>query len=110
LERPSTEKIEVEKEFRCPDDLKKGTDGRLEARVAAVLDTNEGKQLDASTHPGLVAARAEGRDLAGFDANGLFFAESTNRSGKSVIGSLIDHLETLSGQSINVEFKFAPRR
>jgi hypothetical protein len=73
-----------------PDDLKKGTAGMLEARVAAVLDTIDGKQPDASTHPGLVAARAEGRDLAGFDANGLFFAESRNRLGKGVIGSLLE--------------------
>jgi hypothetical protein len=44
--------------------------------VAAVLDTIEGKRPDASTHAGRRAAMAEGRDVAGFDPNGLFFIET----------------------------------
>ncbi len=49
----------------------KGHDGR----VGAVLDAIERKGLDASTHPGYLAALGEGGDLPRFEPDGLFFAE-----------------------------------
>ena len=45
-------------------------------RVAAVLDAIERKGADASTHPGYVAALAEGGDIRGFEPDGLFFVEA----------------------------------
>ena len=45
-------------------------------RLAAVLDAIEGKRPDASAHPGRIAAMAEGREIAGFEANGLLFIEA----------------------------------
>ena len=42
---------------------------------SAVLDTIEKKQPDASTHAGYIAARDEGKDIAGFEPNGLLFVE-----------------------------------
>ena len=41
----------------------------------AVFDAIEGKRPNASTHAGYVAAMAEGKDIAGFEPNGLFFIE-----------------------------------
>ncbi len=48
---------------------------RHKARVSAVLDAFDDKQARVSAHPVYVAALAQGRDLAGFEANGLFLAE-----------------------------------
>ena len=48
---------------------------RHKARVAAVLDSIEGKRASIATHPGFVAAAAQGRDVAGFEPGGLFFDE-----------------------------------
>jgi hypothetical protein len=48
---------------------------RHRTRVAAVLDAVDGKQANVSTHPAYIAASTQGRDLAGFEANGLFLAE-----------------------------------
>ena len=41
----------------------------------AVFDAIEGKRPNASAHAGYVAAMAEGKDIAGFEPNGLFFIE-----------------------------------
>jgi hypothetical protein len=43
--------------------------------LAQVFDAIEGKQPDVTTHPGFISALAEGKDLKGFEANGLFFVE-----------------------------------
>jgi len=42
-------------------------------RIEAVIDTIEGKQPDAATHPDYAVALAEGRDIQGFESAGLFF-------------------------------------
>ncbi len=42
-------------------------------RVAAVLDAIEGKGPNVSTHPGYIAAMAQGKDIRGFEADGLAF-------------------------------------
>ncbi len=47
--------------------------------VKAVLDTIDEKSPSGSAHPGVTAARAEGRDLAGFEPNGLLVVEPTLR-------------------------------
>jgi len=57
-----------------------------EDRISAVLDTIEGKQPSALTHPGRAAALAEGRAIAGFAANGLFFLEPAKPGGLSLGG------------------------
>ena len=57
-------------------DAVKGDAATLPARAADVIDTIEGKQPSVVTHPGYIAARAEGRDIKGFESNGLFFIES----------------------------------
>jgi hypothetical protein len=56
--------------------------------IAKVFDAIEGKRPDATGHPGRVAALAEGRDVAGFEGDGLFFLE-TNRGG-AVVKALMD--------------------
>ena len=48
---------------------------RHKTRVAAVLDAIDGKRASVSTHPAYIAASTQGRDLAGFEANGLFLGE-----------------------------------
>lgn len=45
-------------------------------RVAALLDVIEGKAPGASTHPDYAAALAEGKDIQGFEPDGLFFVAS----------------------------------
>ncbi len=65
--------------------------------VVAVLDTIEGKQPNVSTHPGHVAALAEGGDLTGFEPDGMFFVESRNPLGKGVLSDLRDRFEFLPG-------------
>jgi hypothetical protein len=57
-------------------------------QVGAVLDAIEGKQPNASTHAGYLAALAEGKDIAGFEPDGLFFIE---------VGRESDLLEKLQG-------------
>jgi hypothetical protein len=49
--------------------------------VATVLDTLDRKQPDVTTHPGFISAIAEGKDLKGFEPNGLFFLELTPEIG-----------------------------
>ncbi len=41
--------------------------------INEILDTLEGKQPNLTSHPGFVSALAEGTDLKGFEADGLFF-------------------------------------
>jgi hypothetical protein len=67
------------------------------ARVATVLDTIDGKEPNASSHPGYAAAIAEGKDLTGFEPDGMFFAETTNPLGMGVLSSLRDTTESLPG-------------
>ncbi|MHB1558365.1 MAG: hypothetical protein ACYC61_12970, partial [Isosphaeraceae bacterium] len=62
---PSDHVVEPGKQ---PDD----TNGR---DIATVLDTIEGKHPDVATHPGYVSAVAEGKDVTGFEGDGLFFIE-----------------------------------
>lgn len=50
------------------------------AFVAEVFDTIEGKRPNASQHPGYLSAAAEGADLKGFEADGLFFIEMGTKS------------------------------
>jgi hypothetical protein len=52
----------------------------------AVLDAIEGRQPNASKHPATEAALAEGRDVRGFEPNGLFFVDFQG-------GSLLKALE-----------------
>ncbi len=56
-------------------------------RVTAVLDAIDGKQPSVSTHRAYQAASAQGRDLAGFEANGLFLVEET-RTRKGMLSLL----------------------
>src|SRR6185312_11940720 len=58
-----------------PGEAKQDTASTLPLRVADVLDTIEGKQPSVAAHPGRNAALAEGNDIPGFEANGLFFVE-----------------------------------
>ena len=53
----------------------------LPVRVADVLDTIEGTQTSVATHPGRVAALAEGGDIKGFEASGLFFVDVSRNHG-----------------------------
>ncbi len=74
-----------------PDRAKKDLRALHKARVAAVLDAIEAKRANVSTHPAHVAATAEGRDLDGFEATGLFFAEAGEGQG------MLDGLSGLGG-------------
>ena len=60
-------------------------DGEIDAasdpRVARVLDAIEGKAPNAATLPLVEAARAEGRDLAGFEPTGLAAFAATGDAG-----------------------------
>ncbi len=63
-------------------DAKKAAPAPRKDRLAAVLDAIEGKRPDITTHPGYAAATAEGRSIAGFEPDGLFFVEiDTARGG-----------------------------
>jgi len=44
--------------------------------VIAVIDAIEGKVAGADTHPGRLSALAEGKSIAGFEPDGLFFVEA----------------------------------
>ncbi len=57
-----------------PDPSRKDPLAWRKARVEAVLDAIEGRTPGASTHPAVIAARAEGADLGGFEPTGLFAA------------------------------------
>ncbi len=43
---------------------------------AAVLDTIEGKQPNVTTHAAFISTLAEGKDVKGFEPDGLFFADA----------------------------------
>src|SRR5205807_119341 len=53
----------------------------------------EGKRPNASTHPGRVAALAEGEDIKGFEPDGLFFVEPAG--GQGLITWLTGRIETV---------------
>jgi hypothetical protein len=63
---------------------------RYQDRTVYVLDTIEGRQPDVTTHPGFISAIAEGKDLKGFEPNGLWFADTTGDVGTFL---LMDGLE-----------------
>ncbi len=54
---------------------------------AAVLDSIEGKQPDVTTHAAYISTLAEGKDIKGFVADGLFFADAGTAVGLLVGGS-----------------------
>ena len=58
--------------------------------IAVVLDTIEGKQPDVTTHPGFISALAEGKDLKGFDPNGLWFIDTAGDFGTVLLVSGLD--------------------
>ena len=41
--------------------------------LTSIIDTIDGKRPNVTTHPGFVSALAEGKDLKGFEPDGLFF-------------------------------------
>ncbi len=49
--------------------------------IGNVLNCVEGKQLGASRHPAYLSARAEGKDLKGFEPSGLWFVDTARRYG-----------------------------
>ena len=78
------------------------------ARVTAVLDAIDGKQETVSAHPAYIAAGAQGRDLAGFEANGLFLGDVIkDKGGLLSLFSLSDDsdagIETLSLRVLGLE-------
>lgn len=58
----------------------------------AVLDAIEGKRPNITAHPGYMAALDEGKDIAGFEPNGLFFIELGSDGGllKGLMGGGIE--------------------
>jgi hypothetical protein len=65
----------------------------LPLRVAAVIDTIEGEASSVAVLPGRAAALAEGRDIPGFESDGLFFVEVAKAKGLYArLGQLIDGL------------------
>ena len=50
---------------------------RHKAQVTAVLDAIDGVRPQIAAHPAFLAASAQGRDLGGFEANGLFLVEAS---------------------------------
>ncbi len=57
-------------------------------QLTAVLDAFEGKQANVTTHPGYVAAISEGKDIKGFESDGLFFIDSGSKGG--LFGRLLE--------------------
>jgi hypothetical protein len=74
-----------------PDEARKKRAASHKRFVDSVLDAIEAKAPTASTHPGVAAALAEGRDLAGFEPDGLFLVESVKGVG------VLDGLRTRFG-------------
>jgi hypothetical protein len=53
--------------------------------MGKMLDCADGRRPDAGRHPSFLSARAEGKDLKGFEANGLWFVDSTGDLGATVL-------------------------
>ena len=69
-------------------------------QVDAVLDAIEGKVLRVSGLPSYVAAAAEGRDIRGFEPNGLFFVEA-NENASGILESVLSPIQNAqSGEQI----------
>ena len=78
-----------------PDPSKKATPAAVHTRYqAAVLDVIEGKQPDVATHAAYVSALAEGKDIKGFESDGLFFIESG--SVKGLLGGMDEGRDALA--------------
>ncbi len=58
-------------------------------RLTQVLDCADGKAPNVTTHPGFLAAVAEGSDLKNFEPNGMYFIEN-NSEGEMVLGIAVD--------------------
>jgi len=66
----------------------------LPARVSSIIDTIEGKASSAATHPGRAAALMEGKDIKGFESDGLFFFEVSKAQGLYVwLSEVIDAMD-----------------
>ena len=57
-------------------------------QLTAVLDVLEGKQPNVTTHPAYVAAISEGKDIKGFESDGLFFIDPGAKGG--LFGRLLE--------------------
>lgn len=75
------------------------------SRVSAVLDAIESARPNVATHPAYAAATAEGRDLKGFEPDGLFFAEA--REGRGVLARMSEGVRASQGASKSDEFTFS---
>ena len=51
------------------------------AQLGAVLDALDSKLPNVTTHPGYAAASSEGKDIKGFESDGLFFIETGQKGG-----------------------------
>jgi hypothetical protein len=81
----------------------RGGDQRLpnahKKHIGNILDCVEGRQLDVSKHPAYLAARAEGKDLKGFEPSGLWFVDTTGDLGAMMlVGGLDLAAELVSSQ------------
>ncbi len=91
---PSFELAEI---MTKPQETSKEIGALHQARVAALIATIEHEEADARAHPVHALAAAEGREIDGFEADGLFFAMS--RKGGGVLGELRNRLRPASGPS-----------
>jgi hypothetical protein len=60
-----------------------------ERQVGNILDCVEGRQLGAIKHPAYLAARAEGRDLKGFEPCGLWFIDTMGHVGTVMLAGSV---------------------
>ncbi len=81
-----------------PDNQGKDLGAIHAAQVASVLDAIEGKQLCVSSHPTYIAASAEGRDINGFEPNGLAFAEA-GEGRRGIIDLILSPIHIARGDS-----------
>jgi hypothetical protein len=61
--------------------VKRNAAATLAGHRATVFDVIEGKQPNVETHAGYLSALAEGKDLKGFESDGLFFIDPGNEKG-----------------------------
>ncbi len=57
-------------------------------QLTSVLDVLEGKQPNVTTHPAYVSATSEGKDIKGFESDGLCFIEPGGKGG--LFGALLE--------------------
>jgi hypothetical protein len=78
-----------------PDPAKKQTLAAAHtAFLAAVLDAIDGKLPNAATHSSFISALAQGKDIKGFESDGLFFIDSGSNT--SLFGRVSDSLDALT--------------